>query len=419
VAVVASGVLLIGTLAACTPEPPPPPPPPTFDQQLATVVTMAKDLVRTGLSAGDGYPETWIRDLNTFLPLYLDANGDRSAVRSAFLTLLAFQADDGGVPDGFEPLASSSPINRQITSPLAPNYVAYKNTTESDQESSLVQAIGTYVSRTGDTMLLDEHVGVETVRQRLEQALRYLMTVRSDPTTGLVWSAVTMDWGDVQTAPWGSGWALFEPGEPRAVGIYANAMLSLAIGDYLTLPGVDQAYWSAQLTALNQGIRTHLWDGRKFRAHLYLDSSPMPANFDESQVNVHGGTAVAVLAGILTPQEVAAVLELQVADKNAAGANSIGISNWPYYPSGVFPYFMGAGDYQNGGDWDWFGARMIRGLIDNGMVSEARREIRPMIERVIRAGGFYEFWDLQGNPRGSAGYRGSAGELGLAASLLL
>lgn len=40
-------------------------------------------------------------------------------------------------------------------------------------------------------------------------------------------------------------------------------------------------------------------------------------------------------------------------------------------------------------------------------------------ELVKAAGTFYEWWTLTGQPRGSAGFRGSAGEVGLAARSLL
>ena len=40
--------------------------------------------------------------------------------------------------------------------------------------------------------------------------------------------------------------------------------------------------------------------------------------------------------------------------------------------------------YQNGGDWTWFGGRMVQQLIVNGFVEEAYEAIRPMIDRVIK-----------------------------------
>jgi hypothetical protein len=68
--------------------------------------------------------------------------------------------------------------------------------------------------------------------------------------------------------------------------------------------------------------------------------------------------------------------------------------------------------YQNGGDWSWFGGRMIQQLMRYEMVEEAYRNLRPMVERVKRVGDFYEWWTRDNQPRGSAQFRGSAGVLG-------
>jgi hypothetical protein len=72
----------------------------------------------------------------------------------------------------------------------------------------------------------------------------------------------------------------------------------------------------------------------------------------------------------------------------------------------MYPY-----GYQNGGDWTWFGARMIMGLIDNGFIAEAYNELQPMLARVVENNGFYEWYTPAGEPMGSGTYRGEAGVL--------
>ena len=37
------------------------------DTKLDTVLSKAKTLLSKGFNAGDGYPQVWIRDLNTFI----------------------------------------------------------------------------------------------------------------------------------------------------------------------------------------------------------------------------------------------------------------------------------------------------------------------------------------------------------------
>ena len=85
-----------------------------------------------------------------------------------------------------------------------------------------------------------------------------------------------------------------------------------------------------------------------------------------------------------------------------AGAQTIGLTMYPTYPAG---FFKGVGmypyGYQNGGDWTWFGARMIWGLAENGFIKEAYEELRPMLARVVRNKGFNEWYTQSGEPKGS------------------
>jgi len=72
----------------------------------------------------------------------------------------------------------------------------------------------------------------------------------------------------------------------------------------------------------------------------------------------------------------------------------------------MYPY-----GYQNGGDWTWFGGRMIQQLIKNGFVKEAYEQIEPMTKRVLVNDGFYEWYTVDNEPEGSGTFRGSAGVL--------
>jgi hypothetical protein len=201
-------------------------------------------------------------------------------------------------------------------------------------------------------------------------------------------------------------------------------MLSLALEDFQAVPGADAAHWRAVRATLDRNIQRSLWDSAasKYRAHLYLDGSPFPASFNESAVEDFGGTAVAIQAGLLDNQQIKASLAHMNADVKAAGAQSISLSVWPPYPAASFSVssgLMNPGSYQNGGQWAWFGARLIQGLIVHDDLADAFQAIKPMIAEVIHAGGFYEWTSLTGQPEGSPDYRAAAGELGLAIEELL
>ena len=392
------------------------------DQTLSDVRGMARDLLKGRFNAGSGYGEVWIRDLNTFIEVALEVNPPQR-LREALLPFFEFQGTNGDIVDGYIPLDGAKVKYAYRTSALATNLMAHKNTVETDQESSLVQAVRKYVSATGDRTILQERIAGVTVRERLGRALQYVLTERFDREHGLVWGATTADWGDVQPeSPWG---VELDANSHRALDIYDNAMLVIAINDYLLLlhdNATEAARWNTARDGLKRNIRKHLWDvnRQKFIPHVYLAGSPFPKDFEEDAIYYHGGTAVAIEAGLLTRDEVARSLDQMVANVRAAGAGSIGLTLYPPYPEGFFknPQMRSPYSYQNGGEWCWLGGRMIQALIKEGYIAEAYRELRPMVERVKRAGGFHEWWSRDNQPRGSGEFRGSAGVLGRAIELL-
>jgi hypothetical protein len=391
------------------------------DRTLREVHQMARKLLQSGLTAGSGYGEVWIRDLNTFIEVALAGN-DPARYRESLLTFFKFQGPTGDIVDGYIPKERAKAGYKYRSSSLAPALLAHKNTVETDQESSLVQAICKYIAVTDDRGILDETIDGRTVRERLDSALDYVIRERYDSGFGLVWGATTVDWGDVQPEhAWG---VELDDSSHRAIDVYDNAMFIIAIENYLQLVGEESSTaprWSSVRDSLKQNCRKHLWDaGRhKFVAHLYLDGSPFPPDFDESAVYYHGGTAVAIEAGLLTQEDIIRSLEQMRANVRKAGAGSIGLTVYPPYPEGAFknPSMVPFG-YQNGGDWCWFGGRMVQQLIRHGLIEDAYRELQPMVARVQRVGDFHEWWSRDNQPRGSARFRGSAGVLGLAIEML-
>ncbi|MCZ7635575.1 MAG: hypothetical protein M5U12_05695 [Verrucomicrobia bacterium] len=102
-----------------------------------------------------------------------------------------------------------------------------------------------------------------------------------------------------------------------------------------------------------------------------------------------------------------------------AGAGTLGLTVYPPYPAGTFKNpSMVPWSYQNGGDWDWFGGRMIQALVQHGFVEDACLELVPMVRRVQRSDGFFEWFDRDNRPRGSGTFRGAAGVLGKAILML-
>ena len=385
----------------------------------AEVVEMALEIVKTGFNAGDGYGEVWIRDYNTFIELSA-AVQPAGVLKENLLVFFRMQEADGNIADGFIPLEKAEAGGYDyIYSELEPRYAGHKNTVETDQESSLIQAVYKYLQITGDTAFLRESVGGLSVQQRMEAALDFLVQHRLDTLYGLLWGATTADWGDVQPE---HNWGVYLTDDTHfAIDVYDNAMFLIAIDNFLTMAPDRMPYWQPLRDSVATRVKRHLWDyeNQKFIPHLYLAGSPFPPDFDENRIFYHGGTAVAIEAGLLSIEEIRVSLNKMIQNVDSSGAASIGLTLYPPYPEGFFknpgmyPY-----GYQNGGDWTWFGGRMIQQLVRYGFIKEAYENLLPMTARVVENSGFYEWYSVDNEPRGSGTFRGEAGVLYKAIQML-
>lgn len=386
-----------------------------------TVKSRAEDLIKKGFTAGDGYGEVWIRDFNTFMDVSCKVN-DKAQIKKHLLTFFKFQQEDGGILDGYVPASNNSVGYNYYHSKLAPEYAGHKNTVETDQESSLIQAVAKYIRNTGDKSILKETIAGRTVQQRMEEAMKFLLKQRYEPKYGLIWGATTADWGDVQPEhSWG---VVLDSNSHRAIDIYDNAMFVIAINDYLSTADPDakrKNYWNGVNSRLKKNIIKYLWDRQRnqFKPHIYLNGSPFPASFNESAVYYHGGTTTAIGAGLLSKAQVLEAYQRMQENVKLANAATIGLTLYPVYPQGSFKNTgMGPYSYQNGGDWTWFGGRTITALIKYGYLKEAKEALKPMLARVIKNNGFYEWYTPANVPQGSSSFKGEAGVLWTAITAL-
>ncbi|NME68691.1 hypothetical protein HHU12_12035 [Flammeovirga aprica JL-4] len=383
------------------------------DQQLPEIKKMGLNLMKSGFNAGDGYAEVWIRDFNTFVAQSAKVV-DHQLIRENLLNFFYIQEEDGNIADGFVTIKGEFNSNYYTQSEHKPTLAYHKNTVETDQETSLVQTVYNYIKATGDVAILDEVVVGKTVAKRLEESMQFLLNERFDEDYQLLWGATTADWGDVQPEhDWG---VALDENSHLTIDIYDNAMFVIALNNLIEMGGdkIDQAKWTKVRDDITANVAKHLWDEKrqKYHPHLYITDSPFPADFDEEEVFYHGGTAVAIQAGFLTKAQIKSQLDKMIQNVKESGAPSIGLTLYPVYPEGTFknegmhPY-----GYQNGGDWTWFGARMITALIDNGFEQEAWEQAQPMFDRVIKNKGFFEWYTKDNKPNGSGMFRGSAGVL--------
>ncbi|WP_419698967.1 hypothetical protein [Mucilaginibacter sp. NFX135] len=385
------------------------------DKKLDTVYKKATAILSKGFNAGDGYPQVWIRDFNTFIETSCKVYR-RDSIRANLLTFLKLQQANGEIVDGYVLKGHVTWNDPNIyVSSNENSHVGFKNTVETDQETSLIQAIAKYIRITGDKSILQEKIAGKTALQHLEVSISYLLKNRYSKKYHLLTGATTQDWGDVQV----EGGAVVDVDENThwAMDIYDNAMFVIALTDmagfYKT--GPERQKWQ-QLKAITiTAIRKFLWDAKnhKFIPHLYIGKSPFPISFDENKIYFHGGTAIAIEAGILSKHEIRLVNQDMLRNVKLSGAPSIGLTLYPVYPEGIYKNSTASKPfvYQNGGDWTWFGARMIQQLISHGFIKEAYAELQPMVARTIKDNGFYEWYGVDGKPNGSAAFKGSAGAL--------
>jgi glycogen debranching enzyme len=387
------------------------------NQSIAFTKTKALEIIKSGFNAGDGYREVWIRDYNTFIELAAKVY-PADELKANLMIFFKMQGSDGNIIDGFTPREDTE-IKYDFTySDLAPNYAGHKNSVETDQESSLIQAVYKYIQVTDDKQIIDEIIGEKSVAARMEWAMNYLMENRFSEEYGLIWGATTADWGDVQPEhSWGVD---IDENTHRAIDIYDNAMFIIALNNLIEMLPQTATKWTPVRKKIFENCRKYLWDSnnQRFIPHIYLNGSPFPKDFNENEIYYFGGTAIAIEAGLLSKDEILISINEMVARVKKAGAGSIGLTLYPPYPEGFFknkgmyPY-----GYQNGGDWTWFGGRMIQQLVKYDFLEEAYEQLLPMTERVLKNDGFFEWYTINNEPRGSGTFRGSAGVLFVAIEL--
>ena len=160
------------------------------DHRLDEVDRMAKSVISQGLNAGSGYSQIWARDMNTFVETALEQGGAKD-IREAILLFFRLQQPNGEMIDGYVLKPDFNWYdNHPYYNDAAPEHVAFKNTVETDQESSLIQIVGKYILRTGDSALLGEVIAGHTVLERINMMIDYLKRERYSERYRLLYGAM-------------------------------------------------------------------------------------------------------------------------------------------------------------------------------------------------------------------------------------
>jgi hypothetical protein len=350
--------------------------------------------------AGSAYPQVWLRDANTIIPASRYFYGHEH-LRSWLEEHLALQKSSGSLQDWFDLTGQSD-----------------KNTTETDQETSAVQAAAQVCRVEGCGWLADK-IKAERIIDRLDKALRYVLAERWDDRTGLVKGAHTIDWGDVDIEDPDERAVAVDERTHWVVDIYDQGMFYRAALDLAWMFGrlgrKEKAFfWTVKAQSLKQGADKWLWQDDKgfYRIHVHLLESYRHA-FDEDAMFAMGGNVEAVLSGLADETKSKRILEQALARQKMHGVSTVSGSLLPPYPGGTYqhPLVDDPYEYQNGGQWDWFGGRLVLALYRNGFSRLATEKLLEIAAKNLANGGFFEWDDKNGAGRGSDFFTGSAGSL--------
>jgi hypothetical protein len=353
----------------------------------------------SGFMAGAGYLQVWLRDAATIIP------ASRFFYPDAFLVSwleehLAFQKADGGLEDWIDSRGHSD-----------------KNTVETDQEASAVHSAYQVFLLKGKGWP-EKKVGGEAVIVRLEKATEFLFQNRFDRERGLITGAHTADWGDVDPED-ADQKAIYVDNKTRwTADIYDQSMCYESCRELAAMfsaLGIQERAdsWIRKAAALREAADRYLWQEDKgfYRVHIHL--SPFPHDFDEDGMFAMGGNAQAIISGLADPGKAGLIIKAALERQDEFRISSICGSLLPPYPAGFFrhPAMDEPYEYQNGGQWDWFGGRLVLAMFENGFSAQAKEKLIEIIRKNILNGGLFEWDTKDGTGRGSDDYAGSAGSL--------
>jgi hypothetical protein len=354
----------------------------------------------SGFAAGMDYPQIWLRDANTILP------ASRYFYNRPFLATwleehLAFQKENGSLEDWIDSRGKSD-----------------KNTTETDQESSAVQAAYQIYSILGPEWLKNDIAGM-TIIDRLEQALSFVIRNRWNERNGLLIGAHTADWGDVDMVDPDQEAIYTDERTQWTADIYDQSMFYEAcmnLSEMMKAVGniKRKEFWQEKALGVQKNTDKHLWQENKgfYRVHIHLND--LEHEFDEDDMFVMGGNTQAIISGLAGEKKSNRIIQEAIRRQESYKVSTLSGTILPPYPKNFFrhPLLDDPYEYQNGAQWDWFGARLIYAMFQRGFSQTAKEKWLEIIGKNVENRGFFEWDNKEGVGKGSDFYAGSAGSLG-------
>ena len=352
-----------------------------------------------GFAAGTTYPQVWIRDTATMMPYarFFYPLADLQGIVERFFHT---QSPDGEIQDWVDTVGRCD-----------------KNTVESDQESSLVLAAW-QLALCDTSWLVGEAAGISRLR-RLDMALEWLWRDRRDTGRGLIWSGFTADWGDVERSYPDQRAIKLSDRSRRTFSIYSQSLFiraaqTLALMAERLGDGRMAGKWRQRKKSVAGECRRQLYlpDRGYFVVHLVADGGN--ALKWERNILAVGGNAEAMRAGLMTKGEIARFLQELEKRRGRYGLRTVSFTLLPPFPENFFPHplLRSSWSYQNGGEWDWIGGRLVSALYQAGFKTKAEQYLKEIVAKNLEDMNIFEWSDKSGGGQGAMFYAGAAGVLG-------
>ncbi len=360
-----------------------------------------KDGKLFGFSPGSSYPAVWIRDTATFV-YYARLHYPLGVLEGSVELFLQNQGQDGEIVDWVDLSGNTG-----------------KNTVETDQESSLVLAAAE-VARDNLVWLQKVIKGLR-VYDRLEMALDWVWHHKRDAKYGLIYSGFTADWGDVENTYADERARQLSDRSNLVFATYTQARYIQALEKFIEISGNLKkagrvSKWQARLG--NMKVRAkkmlYLQDRGYFIVHVVPGEQQERYFKMERDMLAVGGNAEAMIAGLMNRDQIRGFLEILESKRKKHGLRTVSFTLIPPYPEGFFPHHLltHPWNYQNGGEWDWIGARVVKGLSMRGFETEAKKYLLEIVKKNLENFNIFEWEDRTGSGRGALFYTGAAGIIG-------
>ena len=352
-----------------------------------------------GFSPGSDYSQVWIRDIATFI-YYSKHFYHISLLQNILELFLVHQKPNGEIYDW-----------------VSVENKTDKNTVSTDQESSLI--IAAYTIAAEDPAWLKKKIKKKTVFKRLDNALEWVWNNKRNKKFNLIVSGFNADWGDVEKSyPDQRATKLSDRSIP-VLSIYTQSKYIQAIqkivfmAHYFKNSKIEKK-WKRRLLVLKAQTKRVLYlkDKGYFITHIVPSTDKYFSV--EREILPVGGNAEAMIAGLMTKNEIKRFLCILKERRKKYGLRTVSFTLIPPYKEGFFPHpaLYRQWCYQNGGEWDWIGGRLVKALFITGFRKEAISYVEEIIRKNLKNYNIFEWEDRNGIGRGALFYVGAAGVIG-------